>query len=474
MVEKGRWPLALAIVLLSLIIAAYVAMAHVIFLYQAGITVRPVSSPITVIPGQYQYLCGGSSWSQTLSGFSTNITVYTLGTTSGYVLTTPLVKFNVTVSGTLTMSLSSSSSVVSDYVNGTQIYPSPGSFSLSAGSYLIIQRLALSSPVTSTLTLSGQYSYTYTPGVSFLYSFNETINPPSANVMNLLNGQNAIYVPHVYQGDYQGLNTSSWPVYYGPSTASQYWSPLSSSISQPVLMMVPSNYSWSSGAMFWQSSYNGRSLTITMIGVYSYNGTPSGSSAYHYVGDGYIVYLFINPSSWSISSKYNYSVPYVASNPNTTIISPIQGDVMFPKSPASTYYIVVEWDPLWQYAYKTTNATGQWNVWLANNPSGKTAKNVYPYPSPNLGNPYHGWDGIGTGAFQPRPGDYICITVTYNPSTNTLSGVAYDMNTGRSASFTLSLSGFTPPSSGDYVFGVAGTNGNGQANWAIVYVNYQG
>jgi len=203
-VEKGRWPLALAIVLLSLIIAAYVAMAHVVFLYQAGITVRPVSSPITVIPGQYQYLCGGSSWSQTLSGFSTNITVYTLGTTSGYVLTTPLVKFNVTVSGTLTMSLSPSSSVVSDYVNGTQIYPSPGSFSLSAGSYLMIQRLTLSSPVTSTLTLSGQYSYTYTPGVSFLYSFSETINPPSANVMNLLNGQNAIYVTHVYQGDYHG------------------------------------------------------------------------------------------------------------------------------------------------------------------------------------------------------------------------------------------------------------------------------
>jgi len=477
-VEKGRWPLALVIVLLSLIITAYVAMAHVVFVYQATIMVKPVSSPITVIPGQYQYLCGSSSWSQTPNGFSTNITAFTLGTNSSYVLTTPLVKFNVTVSGTLTMSLSSSSSVVSDYVNGTQIYPSPGSFSLSAGSYLMIQRLTLSSPVTSTLTLSGQYSYTYTPGVSFLYSFTETINPPSANVMNLLNGQNAIYVSHIYQGDNDTKPTNQWPVYYGPSKASQYWSPLSSNISQPVLMMVPSNYSWSSGAMFWQSSYGGGSLTITMIGVYSYNGTPSTSSAYHYVGDGYIVYLFINPSSWSISSKYNYSVPYVASNPNTTIISPVQGDVMFPKSPASNYYIVVEWDPLWQYAYTTTNATGQWNVWLAYNPPGSTGKHldVYPYPSPNLGNPYHGWDGIGTGAFQPRPGDYICITVTYDGNTNTLSGVAYDINTGRSASFTLNLTGyFTPPRIGDYyVFGVAGTNGNGQANWAIVYVNYQG
>jgi len=469
-VEKGRWPLVLVIVLLSLIITAYVAMAHLVFVYQTGITVKPVSSPITVIPGQCP--CGCSSWSQTLTGFSTTITAYTLGTTSGYVLTTPLVKFNATVSDTLTMSLSPSSSVVSDYVNGTQIYPSPGSFSLSAGSYLMIQRLTLSSPVTSTLTLNGQYSYTYTPGVSFLYSFSETINPPSANVMNLLNGQNAIYVPHVYQGDYQGSNTSSWPVYYGPSTASQYWSPLSSSINQPVLMMVPSNYSWSSGAMFWQSSYGGGSLTITMVGVYSYKGTPSTSSAYPYVGDGYIVYLFLEPSLWSISPQYNYSVPYVASNPNTQTIAPLQGDVMFPQS-ASTY-IVVEWNPLWQYAYTTTGATGQWDVWLAVNPYGSTAY-VGPYPSPNIGYPYAGWDGIGTGAFQPRPGDYICITVTYNLSTNTLSGVAYDMNTGWSASFTLNLSGyFTPPGSGNYVFGVDGTNGAGQANWAIVYVNYQG
>jgi len=467
--EKGRWPLAFTIVLLSLIITAYVAMAHVVFVYQTGIMVKPVSSPITVIPGQCP--CGCSSWSQTLSGFSTTITAYTLRTTSGYVLTTPLVKFNATVSGTLTMSLSSSSSVVSDYVNGTQIYPSPGSFSLSAGSYLMIQRLTLSSPVTSTLTLNGQYSYTYTPGVSFLYSFSETINPPSANVMNLLNGQNAIYVPHVYQGDYQGSSTSSWPIYYGPSTASQYWSPLSSSINQPVLNMVLSSYSWSSGAMFWQSSYGRGSLTITMVGVYSYNGTPPTSWVYPYVGDGYIVYLFLKPS-WSISPQYNYSVPYVASNPNTQVIAPLQGDVMFPQS-ASTY-IVVEWNSLWQYAYTTTGATGQWDVWLAVNPYDSTAY-VSPYPSPNIGYPYAGWDGIGTGAFQPRPGDYICITVTYNPSTNTLSGVAYDMNTGWSASFTLNLSGyFTPPGSGNYVFGVAGTNGAGQANWAVVYVNYQG
>jgi len=45
-------------------------------------------------------------------------------------------------------------------------------------------------------------------------------------IMNLLNGQQYFGVPHVYQGDQNELfstRTSQWPVYYGPSTASQYW-----------------------------------------------------------------------------------------------------------------------------------------------------------------------------------------------------------------------------------------------------------
>jgi len=462
-VENGRWPLALVIVLLSLIVTAYVAMAHLIFLYQATITVKPVSSPITVIPRQCP--CGSSSWSRTLSGFSTTITAYTLGTTSGYVLTTPLVEFNVTVSGTLKMSLSPSSYVVSDYVNGTQIYPSPGSFSLSAGSYLMIQRLTLSSPVTSTLTLSGQYSYTYTPGISFLYSFTETINPPSANVMNLLNGQNAIYVPHVYQGDINGKPTNSYPVYYGPSMASgSYWVPVSPSINQPVLMMVTAQGS-SAGAMFWNETYIGGPVKITIIGTYSTGSSP--------VADGFEIYLFLTPTNWGISSQYNYSISYI-STPELPPHYPslIEGDVILPQS--STPYIVVQWDPYWQIGYSTSNATGQWNVWIVTNPSGKNPR-VSPSPSPNLGSSYAGWDGIGTGAFKPKPGDYICVTVTYNPNTNTLSGVAYDLNTGQSASFTVNLgNNFTPPGSGSYVFGIAGNTGGAYANWAVVYVNYQG
>jgi hypothetical protein len=241
--------------------------------------------------------------------------------------------------------------------------------------------------------------------------------------------------------------------------ASQYWSPLSSSINQPVLMMVPAQ-SYSAGAMFWSETYSGSSVTITMIGTFS--------SAYSLPSDGFEIYLFLKPTEWGISSAYNWPIPYI----QAPAWSPIMGDVILPQS--STSYIVVEWDAAWQFAYRTSNAAGQWNVWIVTNPSG-TNPSVSPSPSPNLGSSYAGWDGIGTGAFQPNPGDYICITVTYNPSANTLSGVAYDLNTGQSASFTVNLgNNYTPPGSGSYVFGIAGGTGANYANWAVVYVNYQG
>jgi FOG: FHA domain len=134
---------------------------------------------------------------------------------------------------------------------------------------------------------------------------------------------------------------------------------------------------------------------------------------------------------------------------------------------------MVQWDPFWQTGWKQGGATGQWNVWIVSNPHGNDYS-VNPSPSPNLGSGYDGWDGIGTGYFQPRPGDRISITVTYDPSTNTLSGVATDQATEQSASFTLNLNGyFTPPNSGSYIFGVAGSCGRG-TNWALLYVATQG
>jgi len=297
-------------------------------------------------------------------------------------------------------------------------------------------------------------------------------------VLNLLNGQQYFGVPHVYQGDNNGAPTSQWPVYYGPNNASQYWSHAGISSNQPVLELAPAAppSGWTSGAMFWSETYSGGVVKITFIGTYT--GTVSPTA------DGFVIYLFLKPTKWSISPQYNYTIPY-----NSTVgegwltyapsyPSPTGGDVILPQS--STPYIVVQWDPLWQFAgYTQSGATGQWNVYIVSNPSGNNVS-ITPNPSPNLngyssiGLPYAGWDGIGTGAFQPNPGDRINITVTYNPSTNALTGIAIDLNTGQSANFTLNLGNYyTPPSSGSYVFGVGGAGAGGGAkgpHWALLYV----
>jgi len=284
-------------------------------------------------------------------------------------------------------------------------------------------------------------------------------------ILNLLNGHQYFGAPLVYQGDYNGYSTNQWPVYYGPNNASQYWSQGGISSNQPVLMMVPTQYN-SGGAMFWSETYSGGLVKITIIGTYS-----SGSSP---LSDGFGIYLFLNPTMWGISPKYDYSIPYCSTVGNGWTYSgygypsPHEGDIILPQS--STPYIMVQWEPYWQIFDTAPGATGQWNVWIVSNPSGNNPS-VSPSPSPNLGGGYAGWDGIGTGAFKPNPGDRINITVTYDPGTNTLTGIATDLNTGQSASFTLNLgSYYKPPISGSYVFGVEGITGAFYANWALLYV----
>ena len=302
--------------------------------------------------------------------------------------------------------------------------------------------------------------------------------PYTQVIMNLLNGQQYFGAPHVYQGDNNGKPINQWPLYYGPSTASQYWSPISTSINQPVLELVPAQYGVA-GAMFWSETYSGGPVKITIIGTYSTGSSP--------VADGYEIYLFLTPTMWGVSSAYNWSIPYISiigwirrwyaiyDIPHDP--SPVKGDVVLPNDvilpQSSTPYIVVEWDPVWQIGGSLPGATGQWNVWIVSNPSGNNPS-VSPSPSPNLGPGVgnFGWDGIGTGAFQPNPGDLIEITVTYDPSTNTLTGVAVDLNhTGWEASFTLNLGSYwTPPGSGSYVFGVGASTSGLYADWALLYV----
>jgi hypothetical protein len=275
-------------------------------------------------------------------------------------------------------------------------------------------------------------------------------------VLNLLNGQQYFGVPHVYQGDYNGEPTNQWPVYYGPSTASQYWSQGDISSDQPVLELTPYlgipayvlNKPGTAGNVFWDETYSGGSLTVTLLGTFS-NGQPPGQFA-----DGFDIYLFLKPTMWSVSPQYNYSISYISTSKLRGIKVYLGGNEIIPQS--STPCLIVEWDPFLEPVY---HVSGQWDVVILSNINGTNPSVVA------------GWNGIGTGFIYPNPGDRINVTVTYNPSTNTLSGVVTDLNTGQSVSFTLSLSGyFTPPSSGNYVFGIGAGTGWGYANWALLYV----
>jgi len=176
-------------------------------------------------------------------------------------------------------------------------------------------------------------------------------------VLNLLDGQQYFGLSHAHQGYNGVVPTNQWPVYCGPSTASQYLSPISISVNQPVLELAPAQ-PLTSGATFWQEYYSGGSVSITNIGTYT-----SGSSP---VADGFAMYLFLPPSSltWGISPTYNHSINYTSTAEwpwNVNRPSPVEGDVILPQS--NSTYIAVECGQYWQTAYAAANVTGGGTRW---------------------------------------------------------------------------------------------------------------
>ena len=273
-------------------------------------------------------------------------------------------------------------------------------------------------------------------------------------VMDLTPTSQVWCVSHAYQGDYYSQPVNTYPVYYGPSTAYQsYWSLAGISSNQPVLELVPAQ-TGSAGAMFWSGYYEGGPVTITLIGTYTTGTSP--------VADGFEIYLFITPSSWSTTnSALNYTIPYYelySGEPNSYVI---QGRIIFPYAILNTRYIVVQWDPIWQNSWWWHS--GDWNVWVGVG-SGNSAPGII-----GIGG------GVGSGGFEPNPNDLIVVRITYYPSNNTIVGYAYDLNTGWSASLSISLDGyFTPPSPGYYTFGIAANTGGAYANWGVIEVSEEG
>ena len=473
---------------LALLVLATEVSGDVVTTYDEFSTVSVVEQPL--IPWwPIPCPCAGG-FSNSPTGISRNMYAYTLNTASGYKLTSLLSAFNTTSAGNFSVGFNSfpsiSSAVISAYsgatANGAQIGSASslkpyGSVSLGTGTYAVKQSLVFSNPINSA-TLSGVYNYSI-GGVTFSYDLIESVKPPNSDIVNLLNGQNAIPSSYAFQGDNNGNPNSSYPTLITSSSApSSYWS--SNMIDQPVLEMVPAQ-SFSAGTMFWNGSYSSaKNASITVISTFGQSSTEAA--------DGTEVYMFLEPSSWAANSNYNQSISYLASGGSgiygISSSSPVQGDVILPTGGESNYYLMVQWDPYWQTDYKTSGATGQFNVWLVNeyvflrfSLFGFTIyykiHHIHPSPSPNLGNSYQGWDGVGTGYFAPNAGDYVCFTVTYDANANTLYACAIDLNTGQSATLTLPLgSNFQVPSSGSYVFGIGASTGGSYANWGMVSVNY--
>ncbi|WP_449463370.1 hypothetical protein PQ610_03100 [Tardisphaera miroshnichenkoae] len=472
---------ALVGVLLIILTLMSIGYSDVIMIYDGKVGTAVISQPI--IPWITTTPCQGG-FSANSAGFGRTVYAYTLETKSGYDLNSILSSVSTAVPGKLSLSLGGNGALTAGNIaaySGALAVGSPvgvasvvqpyGQISLSKGAYTLQQSLLLSAPVSNKMTLSGTLTYSV-PGVAFSYDVDETLIPPSGNVINLLNGNGALPSSYAYQGDNNGNPSSAYPVYYSSSGSSTYWG--SASINQPVYEMV-SSQAYSAGALFWNENYDGRgNVTIRALTTYSASSNlPSG---------GIEIYMFLQPSLWAASSIYDDSVPYLASGASgyykVRSFSPVQGDVMLPES-NNNNYLMMQWDPYWQTGATASNATGQFNVWIVTEYWVQTFLGYYfiyygvSPSSPNLKDSYYGWDGVGSGYFKPSPKDYVCITATYDPTNNYVYAYAVDLKTGQVASLSLSLNGYySVPGEGSYVFGIGGNTGGSYANWGILLVNY--
>ena len=243
---------------------------------------------------------------------------------------------------------------------------------------------------------------------------------------------------------------------YYPANSTQYWN-----LGLPVLQLADrmQNGTSTEGIVFWVQNYtDNRSFSIVAIGTYS--------DSWFFGGHGLSFYLFLNPDKyqWCISPLYNSSNRFLGFSKGYEIPGGSGGVLGFPASQGK--YIVVSWDPGWATyelelgGVRAPHGNGMWDLFIINNANG-----VYPQiQTLDLGN--------GSGLWIPQPNDFIIINVTYDPLTDMLYGFAYDYNTSETSIFEVNLANvFTPPKTGNYIFGIASGNGWLQANWGIIYTN---
>ncbi len=480
-------PAAVIVVLLiiaSLLVAVVGSLATVVYVYEWGQRLATMPTPLYFItpPSPPAYCGDAASYANTYNAsFSAAGVAFTLqkAAASGsayYLLSWPALLFNVTKAGVLGLYLPS----------GTRLWA--GGLSPPGYGYYYVYQLTLSSPISSTTVYAGQVNYTTSslyPSLWFIYGWKVTVSPPTnVQVLSFVDGQSYQVSPLMYQGDYDATPTSMWPYdLSGHSATAYYWDNwYPSAAAQAVMNMTPGTYSSvtglavpEAGAVFWSYSYNAGS-NVTLVAVLTYANTSTGL-----VGHGMVFYLFLSPYRWSVSSTYNFSVVYVSSEALSQAPSPVMGDVIFPSS--STDYLAVQFDPAWAYNQLFyTGSTGPWNVWVVTETKVGHGRHAYyklgfaPNPSPNLGSPWSGWDGVGSWPYPwvPNAGDYVLVCVRYSPSKGYLYAFAQDLNNPFEVAYlSLSVGGyFAAPVSGTYAFGVGAGNGyTYAADWGLVFVN---
>ncbi|ADL19100.1 hypothetical protein ASAC_0694 [Acidilobus saccharovorans 345-15] len=463
-------PLLLAFAVLA---ALAVAEADLIIVYRAAVSLEPVASPVVY------------KASAPACGFAPNLSVLYYGAVQGssgyaftllvpaqrgyeYKLQWPISVFTAAENGTATISLGGGSTTISVRRGDTYLL------------YL------LSGAPLSSVSLSGSLAFSPSSalGLSFVYGLRTAVHqPPQGAALSFVDGQ-SLQTTMYYQGDYDGTPSGGWPYDLGPSAAEAYYWDLwyAGSAAQPVMDMTGYlqeyygnlQYAPSAGAVLWSYSYaGGHNLTIAAVVTYS---SPSLA-----LGHGVYFYLFLAPQG----KAANQSIPYVSSESLSQPPSPVMGDVMYPASNGS--YLVVQFDPAWYYNLSLATgpgiggSSGPWNAWVVSvTVAGKGKKagltaNFEPSPSPNLGPPWSGWDGVGSWSptpWVPGPGDYVLVCVTYDPSNGYIYGRAVDLNYPFYNSTFSEYVGsyFSPPAAGAYYVGVgSGTGYLYAADWGLVW-----
>ena len=280
------------------------------------------------------------------------------------------------------------------------------------------------------------------------YNVSLVTGPHACGVLlvgNLPNGtfyvaENRLY--YIEQGDYV--------VAYPPGSR-QYWGSLP--YSWGVVQLMPPDF-WSSAAVLANATtlqYTGGNLTVALVGSFTeYGGTFMDKPA-----DGFTVIMFVSPPSRPINMTANYSLRAI--NVGQHVIT---GYIYYPYS--RTPYIVVQWEPDWNYA-RNSWTTGEFNAWV-----------VHPMPNGTVAvNNVTLLVGGGGEGFIPEvsPGDLIFVEVTYDGQDNTVYATVIDLNTSSEISLALPLyHNFTVPANGYYWVEVNAGSGADTANWAVLYL----